>query len=239
MPAAVFDREIGSTPAAVLSALVHAALFVFLFFGIRRQSKLPEAIVVELWDRPPVVQSVPLKPPQPKEEPKPEPKLEAKPEPRVEAKPPKPDITVEKKAPPKKKEEPKKVEPDVKIDYDRVMRERMAREMEQVTKVARPPQPLPAGPVVDASYANKIKTKIKSNIVLPAGIKGNPEAIFDVVQLPTGEVFSVRLRKASGNRAYDEAVGRAIHKSSPLPLPERREQFARDLQLRFRPMEVE
>ena len=227
MSAAVLDREIGSTPAAVLSVLVHAALFAFLFFGIRWQSRLPEAVVVELWDRPPVVEPAPV----PVEEPKPEP--------RIEAKPPKPDIAVEKqkKAPPRKKEEPKKEEPAVKIDYDRVMRERMAREMEQVSKTNRPAQALPAGPVVDAGYANKIKAKIKSNIVLPADIKGNPEAIFDVVQLPTGDVISARLRKSSGFRTYDEAVERAILKSSPLPQPDRGEQAPRELQLKFRPVE--
>ena len=82
MPAAVLDREIGSTPAAVLSVLVHAALFAFLFIGIRWQSRLPEAVIVELWDRPPVVEPAPV----PVEEPKPEP--------RIEAKPPKPDIAV-------------------------------------------------------------------------------------------------------------------------------------------------
>jgi colicin import membrane protein len=239
MSAAVLDREPGSTPAAVLSALVHAALFTFLFFGISWQSKLPDAVVVELWDRPPVIEPAPAEHPKP--EPQVEPKPEPKVEPRVEAKPVKPDIAIEKekKAPPKKKEEPKKVEPRkaepaVKIDYDRVMRERMAREIEQVSRTSKPAQP---PPVVDAGYANKINAKIKGNIVLPPDIKGNPEAIFDVVQLPTGEVLSARLRKSSGNRAYDDAVERAILKSSPLPEPDRREQFARELQLKFRPVE--
>lgn len=75
------------------------------------------------------------------------------------------------------------------------------------------------------------------NIVLPLDIKDNPEAIFDVVQLPTGEVLSVRLRKSSGNKTYDDAVERAILKSSPLPRPDRPEQFSRVLQLNFRPHE--
>ena len=247
MSAAVLDRDPVNTPAAVLSVAVHLALFAFLFFGIRWQSKLPDAVVVELWDRPAVVEQpapVETPKPEPKAEPKPEPKVEPKHEPKVEVKPVKPDIALEKekKPPPKKKvepkkEEPKKVEPNVKIDFDRVMRDRVTREMEQVSRPTRPLQPPPAGPVVDASYANKIKTKIKGNVVLPADIKGNPEAIFDVTQLPTGEVLSARLRKSSGNRAYDEAVERAILKSSPLPKPDRPEQFERDLQLKFRPVE--
>ena len=232
MSAAVLEREPGSTPAAVLSALVHVALFTSLFFGLRWQSKHPDAVVVELWDRPAVVE--PVLP----EVPKPEPKAEAKPEPKLEVKPPKPDIAVEKqkKTPPKKKEEPKQVEPEVKIDYDRVMRERMAREMEQVTRAPKA-APAAASAVADNSYINKIRAKIKSNVVLPVDIKGDPEAIFDVAQLPSGDVISARLRKSSGNRAYDEAVERALLKSSPLPKPDRPDQFARDLQLKFRPKE--
>ena len=239
MSAAVLDRDPVNTPAAVLSVAVHIALFAFLFFGIRWQSKLPDAVFVELWDRPAVLEK-PAETPQPQAEPKPEPMVE--PEPKVEAKPPKPDIAVEKekKAPPKK--EPKKVEPKVeptvkKFDRAPDFQKEAARELAQVSRPSRHSQPLPAGPVIDPSYANKIKTKIKANVVLPADIKGDPEAIFDVVQLPTGEVLSARLRKSSGNRAYDEAVERAILKSSPLPRPDRPDQFARELQLKFRPVE--
>ncbi len=239
MSAAVLQREPGSVPAGVLSVLVHAGLIAFLFFGVRWQSKPPDAVMVELWDRPAVVET----PAPPVEAPKPEPKVEPKPEPKVEAPPPKPDIVVEKKkAPPKKKPEANKPEaikqePIIKIDRNAAIREQLAQEMKQVTQSAKPVQRAPSGPVVDASYANKIKTKIKSNVVLPPDIAGNPEAIFDVVQLPTGEVLSARLRTSSGNRAYDEAVERAILKSSPLPRPDRPEQFARTLELKFRPQE--
>ena len=66
---------------------------------------------------------------------------------------------------------------------------------------------------------------------------GNPEAIFDVVQLPTGEIIDAVLRKSSGVRAYDEAVQRAILKSSPLPRPDRPELFQRTLTLKFRPQD--
>ena len=70
-----------------------------------------------------------------------------------------------------------------------------------------------------------------------ADMPGNPQAEFEVIQLPTGEVLSTRLLKPSGVPAYDEAVQRAIIKSSPLPLPppERRELFQRVLHLKFRP----
>ena len=78
---------------------------------------------------------------------------------------------------------------------------------------------------------------MKGNVVLPPDMSGNPEAIFEVVQLPTGEIIDAVLRKSSGVRAYDEAVQRAILKSSPLPRPDRAELFQRSLTLKFRPQD--
>jgi len=87
----------------------------------------------------------------------------------------------------------------------------------------------------EADYIRRIQSKVKGNVVLPPDIPGNPEAIFDVVQLPTGEIIDAVLRKSSGVRAYDDAVQRAIVKSSPLPRPDRPELFQRTLTLKFRP----
>ena len=67
--------------------------------------------------------------------------------------------------------------------------------------------------------STRIQAKVEGNVILPPDMPGNPEAIFDVVQLPTGEIIDVQLRKSSGVRAYDDAVQRAILKSSPLPRP--------------------
>jgi len=74
-------------------------------------------------------------------------------------------------------------------------------------------------------------------VILPTELAGNPEAIFQVVQLPTGEIIDVQLVKSSGVRAYDDAVQRAILKSTPLPRPDRPELFARSLTLKFRPLD--
>jgi colicin import membrane protein len=86
-------------------------------------------------------------------------------------------------------------------------------------------------------WIDKIRSRIRGNINLPPDIPGNPEAVFDVVQLPTGEIIDVKLRKSSGVRAYDEAVQRAILKSSPLPKPVPADLFQRSLELRFRPLD--
>lgn len=86
-------------------------------------------------------------------------------------------------------------------------------------------------------WIDKIRSRIRGYINLPPDIPGNPEAIFDVVQLPTGEIIDVKLRKSSGVRAYDDAVQRAILKASPLPKPVPADLFQRNLELHFRPLD--
>jgi colicin import membrane protein len=43
--------------------------------------------------------------------------------------------------------------------------------------------------------------------------------------------------RSSGIAALDDAIERAIRRSSPLPLPQNRELFQRTLELKFRPMQ--
>ena len=73
--------------------------------------------------------------------------------------------------------------------------------------------------------------------MLPPDLKGNPTALFEVNQLPSGEVISAKLLKGSGNAGYDAAVERAILKSSPLPKPRDASDFQRTLKLTFCPNE--
>ncbi|TDN51399.1 TolA protein [Azoarcus indigens] len=87
------------------------------------------------------------------------------------------------------------------------------------------------------AYQNAIRTKVRGNLLRPPGLSGNPEAVFEVDQLPSGEVLNVTLKRSSGIPALDEAIERAIRRSSPLPLPESRELFQRTLELKFRPLE--
>ena len=84
-------------------------------------------------------------------------------------------------------------------------------------------------------WIRRIQAKVRGNVLIPPDMTGNPEAIFEVVQLPTGEIIDAQLRKSSGVHAYDDAVQRAIIKSSPLPKPDRPEMFSRVLTLKFRP----
>jgi len=247
---AMLYREPGKVPSVVLAVLVHVLLAAFLFFGVRWQSKQPEAVMVELWNSPPAP-AVEQLVAQPEPPPKPEIKPEIKPEPKVEkaVEPPKPDIALEKKKEPKKelpkKEAPKKEPPKLNLDRSKDIRAQADRDLTDLRATLEKERILDQmkreaailAAKADAAYVGKLKGKIKSNIVLPPDIAGNPEAIFDVVQLPTGEVMSVKLRKSSGHKAYDAAVERAILKSSPLPRPDRPEQFQRSLEIRFKPLD--
>src|SRR6267143_831135 len=224
------DEPGGAAPAA-LSLLVHGVLFALLVFSLHWQSKQPDPVVAELWTELPE-----FEPPAPKVEPKPE--IKPQPKPRAEQKQPKPDIAIERE----KKLAKKKEEPPLKFDNTQRIREQLAqeqkalqdRERKDVLKQFTSP---PTAGLPDAGYIDKIRTKIKTNIIPPSEIKGNPEVVFNIVQLPTGEVLSVRLVKTSGNALLDSAVERAILKSSPLPKPDRPEQWLREFNISFRPLE--
>jgi len=246
---ALLYQEPGKVPSIVLAVAVHLLLAAFLFFGVRWQSRQPETVMVELWNTPPAPaaeQAVAQPQPPPIPEVKPEVKPEIKPEPKVEKalEPPKPDIALEKKKE-IKKEPPKKPEPRLDLDRSKDIRAQLERETAMLNQQSEKDRILDQmkresaalAAKADAAYIAKLRGKIRSNVVVPPDIPGNPEAIFDVVQLPTGEVLSAKLRKSSGHKAYDEAVERAIVKSSPLPKPDRPEQFQRSLEIKFKPLD--
>ncbi|MFN3397058.1 MAG: TonB family protein [Sulfurimicrobium sp.] len=85
-------------------------------------------------------------------------------------------------------------------------------------------------------FKSRIQAKIKSKIILPPDLAGNPAAEFDVTLMPTGEVLNLKLTQSSGSSAYDSAVERAIYKAQPLPLPPDPALFGafRELHLIFR-----
>jgi colicin import membrane protein len=243
--------------AAILAVAVHLAFVLFLVFSVSWQSRKPEPVVAELY-APEKIETpkVPPEPPKPEPEPPKPPPEPPKPPPEP-PKPPEPtkaEIALKEKQERLKKEqaererkENEKREAEKKVQAERRLaetRERQAREAqalaaleqrerERQQKVATEQTRAKA----DADYIRRIQAKIRGNVTLPPDLNGNPEAIFDVVQLPTGEIIDVQLQKSSGVRAYDEAVQRAILKSSPLPRPDAPDMFRRSLTLKFRPLD--
>ena len=69
-----------------------------------------------------------------------------------------------------------------------------------------------------ASYGGKVRAKVKPNIVFTEDITGNPVAEVEVRTTPGGSITSQRLVKSSGNKAWDEAVLKAIIRTETLPL---------------------
>jgi colicin import membrane protein len=236
--------SVGKWIAAILAVAVHLAFVVFLIVSVNWQNHEAEPVSVELY-APPGEAPPPPQPPKPEPEP-------PKPAPKAEPPPPtKAEIALkEKQERERKKEEADRARKEKeRIDAEKKKaeekrlaeaRERQAREAEALKAQAQREQAAAADAAkarANADYIRRIQAKIKGNVVVPPEIAGNPEAIFDVVQLPTGEIIDAQLRKSSGNRAYDEAVHRAIIKSSPLPRPDSPDLFRRSLSLRFKPFE--
>jgi colicin import membrane protein len=225
---------------------VHIVLAAVLFLGVRWQVHPPSTVEVDLVDAPPPppapVVEAPKPPPPPKVEP------EVKPPPPVV----KPEIVIAKKVPPKKevKKQPPPPKPKDDLELKKRMQEQLAMEQKALDQQRQERQlrELLAAQKADAArkaaaarasalgqYIARITDKVRGNWILPQDLQGNPEAIFHVTQLPTGEVLHIKLLKSSGNPAYDDAVHRAILKSSPLPLPSDKSLFDRELKLTFRP----
>ena len=68
-----------------------------------------------------------------------------------------------------------------------------------------------------ASYAGRLVGRIKPNITYPGEVIGNPRAEVEVRVAPDGTIISRRIVQSSGNKAWDDAVLRAIDKTEILP----------------------
>ena len=68
-----------------------------------------------------------------------------------------------------------------------------------------------------ATYAGRLVGRIKPNITYPGDVVGNPRAEVEVRVAPDGTITSRRIVQSSGNKAWDDAVLRAIDKTEILP----------------------
>ena len=70
---------------------------------------------------------------------------------------------------------------------------------------------------LSASYAGRLVARIKPNITYPGDVLGNPRAEIEVKVGADGTILSRRVVQSSGNKAWDDAVLRAIDKTEVLP----------------------
>ena len=68
-----------------------------------------------------------------------------------------------------------------------------------------------------AGYAGRVSARVKPNIVFTAEIASNIEAGVEVRTSPDGTIIGRKIIKPSGNKAWDDAVLRALDKTEILP----------------------
>jgi colicin import membrane protein len=71
-----------------------------------------------------------------------------------------------------------------------------------------------------ASYAGRIRARIRPNITFTEDVAGNPKAEVEVRTSSDGTILSRKLLSSSGNKSWDEAVLKAIDKTATLPRDE-------------------
>jgi len=237
------------------ASTMHLLFIALLVFGVNWQKKVePQVNVVDLWSPPSPAETKAVAPPPPAPEP---PKPVVKPEPKVEPTPPKPvakpeaakpDIALKEKEKIEKErraaEEKQKAEKKREVEAAAAQKSQQA-EVQRLAKEQAEAQQAMASQAAAArkneldKYRKGISDKIKSRIVRPPNLQGNEESEFDIVVLPDGNVLGVKLKKPSGNPAYDNAVERAISRAQPLPMPPDPALLKdfRELNLKFRAQE--
>jgi colicin import membrane protein len=84
-------------------------------------------------------------------------------------------------------------------------------------------------------YIARIQQQVERNWVRPASAQLGLECQLAVVQLPNGDVIDVRTVRCNGDDTVQRSIENAVRRSSPLPLPENRVLFDRNLSFVFKP----
>jgi len=224
----------GEKAGLTVSVLAHLTLVAFFVVGLNWNTEEPAAFEAVLWSEMPANEPIAVQQPKPEPVPEPEPPkpvVETPPPPKP-VEPPKADIELPKPEPKKKPEpkpEPKKPEPkpepkkpEPKIDPE-VAKKLRQEELARIMGGAPNTGSTSAGTSRNkALYSDRIRQYVRSKLVFPGAdtVDGNPEAVFEVKQLPNGEIVSITQKKSSGLPAWDSAVERALQRSSPLPRAE-------------------
>ena len=84
-------------------------------------------------------------------------------------------------------------------------------------------------------YIALIQQKVERNWVPPPGAKSGINCEVAVSQLPNGDVVDARTVSCNGDAAVQRSIENAVRRSSPLPLPDNRALFERNLRFVFKP----
>ncbi|MCL2873265.1 MAG: cell envelope integrity protein TolA [Betaproteobacteria bacterium] len=246
--------------ALVFTVIANLVFIGLIVFSVSWRNPTPTPVTAELFAPTPEPKPLPTPepPPKPPVTPPPEVKPPVQPDPEIAIKKKKEEERLKKEAEEKARQEKLKKEQleKEKAARDKAEKERIEREKKEKDEKARKDaeqREADLKKILDeqnrrdeqkkrdeqqgalARWKQSIMIKVHGNVNMPPNIESNPEAVFTIIQLPTGDIIDAKLQKSSGNAAYDDAVYRAIIKSSPLPKPERADIFERELRFVFRP----
>lgn len=219
--------ERGTTRCFVLALLMHLLLGALLYYGVRWRNAVPEGVTAELWESVPEVVTPP-----PAVTPAPTPKpVEEDADISLQEKQRKAERAARDDA-----QQARQRDSQARADAARKEAQRKAQEEQRQADNTRRQGELArlqaqaghanAGTGSGTSarpssgYAERVRQRVKPNIIFNEDVSGNPAAVVAVHMAPDGSVLSTRLAKSSGNAGWDQAVLRAVARSDPLPRDE-------------------
>jgi len=248
-------REPGQAIAAAFAVVVHIGFFALIVFGVSWQVKVPAPLSAELWSALPTLpvaaKGAEPPPPEPPAPPPPEPVAKPVPPPKV-VEPSKVDITLKAKkereeklqrekdekaaAELKKREDQKRIDDKRRTDEEKLrkLEDAKRKAVDDKAKADAEARASAAQSARDAAlrdYTGKIAALIRNRANIPDSVIGQPEIQVRVRLLTTGAVFEAQIARASGNRAYDDAVERAINGIRQWPVPDNPEILGRQREL--------
>ncbi|SOZ16262.1 conserved hypothetical protein; putative exported protein [Cupriavidus taiwanensis] len=221
-------RERRTLTCFLLALLMHLLLGALLYYGVRWRNAVPTGVAAELWEPvpaatepEPVVKPAPT--PQPVEEEDVDISLQEKQRKARQA---------EREAEQQRQRETQARAEAARKEAQRKATEaqRQASNAERQAELARlRAQAGGAGATANtgagsgssarpsSGYAERVRQRVKPNIIFNDDVAGNPAAVVAVHMAPDGSLLSTRLAKSSGNAGWDNAVLRAVQRSDPLP----------------------
>ncbi|SPA24658.1 conserved hypothetical protein; putative exported protein [Cupriavidus taiwanensis] len=221
-------RERRTLTCFLLALLMHLLLGALLYYGVRWRNAVPTGVAAELWEPAPeaIAPEPAVKPapvPQPVEEEDADISLQEKQRKARQA---------EREAEQARQRENQARAEAARKDAQRKASEaqRQASNAERQAELARlRAQAGGAGATANtgagsgssarpsSGYAERVRQRVKPNIIFDEDVAGNPAAVVAVHMAPDGSLLSTRLAKSSGNVGWDNAVLRAVQRSDPLP----------------------
>ena len=210
-------QERGTLKCFLLALFMHLLLGSLLYYGVHWQSRTPAGVEAELWDSVPDIAQ-----PQPVVQPNPE--SVVKPEENA-------DIALQAQKRRQAAAAAAEARQAEQRERQAALKQQRQSELARLQAMAnsapttggvgnRAGTGAGAGGAASPGYADRVRRRVKPNIIFTEEVAGNPAAVVTVQLAPDGSLLSARLTKSSGNAGWDNAVLRAVERSDPLPRDE-------------------